>query len=203
MIDPETSPENIPLFPADYRGSGLLLPLTSLPSPYGIGDVGPAAFDWIDRLQAAGQTWWQALQLGHSGYGSAPYQCSSSFAANWLSISPDFLIQDELVRTTDCEGCSFSSTFIDYDVVVPFKHYLLDVAWANYSAGARQDLRDDFELFRHEHAYWLDDYALFRALKAKFGGVHYLEWPAELLLRSPPPMNQAPPELPPLTATLT
>src|SRR5260370_34952481 len=107
MIDPETSPENIPLFPADYRGSGLLLPVTSLPSSYGIGDVGPAAFDWIDRLQASGQNWWQALQLGPPGYGSAPYQCSSSFAANWLSSSPHFLIQDELLRPACCRGWSF------------------------------------------------------------------------------------------------
>ena len=104
MLDPETTPENIPLFPADYRGSGLLLPVTSLPSPYGIGDVGPAAFDWIDRLQASGQNWWQALLLGPPEYGSPPYQSSSSFAANWLSISPDFLIQDELLRTRRLRG---------------------------------------------------------------------------------------------------
>jgi 4-alpha-glucanotransferase len=195
MIDPEITPENIPLFPADYRGSGLLLPVTSLPSPYGIGDVGPAAFEWIDRLEASGQNWWQALQLGPPEYGSPPYQCSSSFAANWLSISPDFLIQDELLKTSDCEGCSFSSAFIDYDVVVPFKHYLLDVAWANYSGGARQDLKDDFESFRHEHAYWLDDHSLFRALKAKFGGVHYLEWPPEFVLRTPAALEQARREL--------
>ncbi len=79
--------------------------------------------------------------------------------------------------------------------MVPFKHYLLDVAWANYSGGARQDLKDDFESFRHEHAYWLDDHALFRALKAKFGGVHYLEWPAEFVLRTPAAMAQARREL--------
>jgi 4-alpha-glucanotransferase len=76
------------MFPADYRGSGLLLHVASLPSPYGIGDVGPAALSWIDRLHATGQSWWQALPLGPGGYGDSLYLGSSSFAANGLLISP-------------------------------------------------------------------------------------------------------------------
>ena len=85
----------IPPFPR-YRASGLLLHVTSLPSPYGIGDVGPAAVAWIDRLQEAGQSWWQALPLGPTGYGNSPYQSLSSFAGNELVISPDWLIEDGL-----------------------------------------------------------------------------------------------------------
>ena len=106
---------------------------------------------------------------------------SSSFAGNALLISPGLLVQDGLLRAHDCEGYTFPAAYIDYDVVIPFKHRLLDMAFANYKAGARPDLKTDFEHFRKEHTYWLEDYALFRALKAKLGGVHYLEWPAELV----------------------
>src|SRR5271169_6964957 len=93
-----------PPFPPDYRASGVLLHVSSLPSAYGIGDVGPAAFAAVDRLQAAGQSWWQALPLGPTGYGNSPYQSLSSFAGNGLLISPDSLIEDGLLRQSDCEG---------------------------------------------------------------------------------------------------
>ena len=86
------------VFPPEYRGAGLLLHVTSLPSRYGIGDVGPAAFKWIDRLCDAGQSWWQALPLGPTGYANSPYQALSSFAGNWLLISPDALIEDGLFK---------------------------------------------------------------------------------------------------------
>src|SRR3974390_1508020 len=109
-------------FPPDYRASGVLLHITSLPSPYGIGDVGPAASAWVDRLHDACQTWWQALPLGPTGYGNSPYQSLSSFAGNVLLISPDLLIEDGLLRPIDCEGHSFPATAIDYDAVIPFKH---------------------------------------------------------------------------------
>src|SRR5262245_42877976 len=89
---------SLPPFPADYRASGLLLHVTSLPSRYGIGDVGPAAVAWIDQLHEAGQAWWQALPVGPTGYGDSPYQSLSSFAGNALLISPDWLIEDELVK---------------------------------------------------------------------------------------------------------
>src|SRR5438128_9437537 len=89
-------------FPPEYRASGVLLHVTSLPSPYGIGDVGPAALTWIDQLYEAGQSWWQALPLGPTGYGNSPYQSLSSFAGNGLLISPDWLIEDGLLGATDC-----------------------------------------------------------------------------------------------------
>ena len=139
------------LFPQDYRASGLLLHITSLPSPYGIGDLGPEAFTWIDRLHAAGQSWWQLLPLGPTGYADSPYQCLSSFAGNGLLISPHFLIEDGLLRADDCRG-SFSATSVDYDVVTPFKHRLLDLAWASFQGGARRDLRPPYEDFCHSRA---------------------------------------------------
>jgi len=172
-----------PIFPEGYRASGLLLPITSLPSPYGIGDLGPGARLWVDRLAGAGQTWWQALPLGPTGSHNSPYQCLSSFAGNELLISPDLLIRDGLLQPGECAG-AFSSTAVDYDVVIPFKRRLLELAWSRFQAGARKDLRPAYEAFCHERASWLEDYALFRALKARFGGAAYLEWPAELVQRS-------------------
>ena len=85
---------SMPPFPEGYRASGVLLHVTSLPSPYGIGDVGPAAVAWVNRLHDAGQRWWQALPLGPTGYGDSPYQSLSSFAGNALLISPDWLVED-------------------------------------------------------------------------------------------------------------
>jgi 4-alpha-glucanotransferase len=182
---------SVPPFATNYRASGVLLHVTSLPSPYGIGDVGPAAVAWLDRLHDAGQCWWQALPLGPTGYGDSPYQSLSSFAGNPLLISPDWLIEDELVRPADCAGGSFSSTTVDYDAVMRFKYVLLETAWKNFRAGARTDLRRDFEHFAEEHAHWLDDYALFRALKARYDGVRYLDWPDELIRRVPAALEQA------------
>ena len=94
---------SIPPFVANYRASGVLLHVTSLPSPYGIGDVGPAAIAWVDRLHEAGQRWWQALPLGPTGYGNSPYQSLSSFAGNGLIASPDLLMEDGLLSAEDCE----------------------------------------------------------------------------------------------------
>ena len=178
------------LFPPGYRASGLLLPLTSLPSPYGIGDLGAGAFAWIDCLRDAGQTWWQALPLGPTGYGNSPYQSLSSFVGSGLLISPDLLVEDGLLRADDCRG-AFSPTMIDYDVVIPFKHRLLETIWTRFRAGARRDLMPAYEQFCHSRANWLEDYALFRALKARFQGACYLDWPADLVQRVPTALERA------------
>src|ERR1700740_3394683 len=109
--------ELVSLFSPNYRSSGLLLHVTSLPSKHGIGDLGPAAFSWIDRLHDAGQGWWQALPLGPTGYGNSPYQSLSSFAGNALLISPDGLIADGLLRPADCAG-QFTAARVDYESVI-------------------------------------------------------------------------------------
>src|ERR1700684_56913 len=121
------------------RASGLLLHVTSLPSRYGVGDFGPAALAWIDRLQAADQSWWQSLPLGPTGYGNSPYQSLSSFAGNGLVISPDWLMEDGLRRAGDCQHGAFPQHEVDYDAVVPFKHQMMETAWANFTAGIRSD----------------------------------------------------------------
>ena len=108
----------------------MLLHVTSLPSPYGIGDVGPAAFAWVDRLHEAGQSWWQALPLGPTGYGDSPYQSLSSFAGNELLVSPDGLIDDGLLRAADCARPRSPPTAVEYEPVIPFKLRLLERAWS-------------------------------------------------------------------------
>ena len=156
------STTSLPPFPPDYRASGVLLHVTSLPSLYGIGDLGPAASAWIDRLHEADQTWWQSLPLGPTGYGNSPYQSLSSFAGNALLISPDLLIEDGLLRQEDCLGPSFSTNYVDYEIVIPYKHRLLEIARANFRAGARADLQLAYDQFCRDQAHWLDDYSLFR-----------------------------------------
>ena len=182
---------SLPPFPPQYRGSGLLLHVTSLPSRYGIGDLGPESLSWIDKLAAEGQSWWQSLPLGPTGYGNSPYQPLSSLAGNALLVSPDWLIEDGLLRSSDCQPQSFPEAEVDYDVVIPFKHKLLETAWANFRGDTRAGLRGDYEQFCHEQAHWLNDYALFRALRAKFKGAYYLEWPKELVYREPAALDRA------------
>jgi 4-alpha-glucanotransferase len=184
----------LPPFPQDYRASGVLLHVTSLPSPYGIGDMGPAAFAWIDRLHEAGQKWWQALPLGPTGYGDSPYQALSSFASNGLLISPELLLQDGLLPEHADEH-SFSSGFVDYGAVIQFKHQLVDHVWRRFSARVRKDLAPAYERFCHLQAHWLEDYALFRALKQKYQGIPYCDWPPELVRRTPAAITQARREL--------
>ena len=116
----------LPPFPPDYRASGILLHVSSLSSPYGIGDVGRAALTWLDRLREAEQSWWQALPLGPTGYGNSPYQALSSFAGSELLISPERLIEDGLLRSSDCEAASFTASVVDYNAVIPFKRNSLE-----------------------------------------------------------------------------
>ncbi len=184
----------LPPFPPEYRSSGILLHVTSLPSPYGIGDLGPSAFSWVNRLHDADQSWWQALPLGPTGYGNSPYQSLSSFAGNFLLISPDGLITDGLLQPGDCESY-FVSDVVDYDSVIPFKQRLIEIAWEHFNAEKRKDLRPAFDEFCVTQAHWLDDYALFRALKLKFSGAYYLEWPTELVERSTRALAEARREL--------
>jgi 4-alpha-glucanotransferase len=187
-------PADVPPFAPGYRASGVLLHVTSLPSPYGIGDLGSAAFSWIDLLHSAGQRWWQVLPLGPTGYGNSPYQSRSSFAANPTLISPDSLVAEGLLKTADCQS-EFALDVVDYDAVIPFKDGLLKKAWANFKAGAGKDLRAAYEEFCSQQQHWLDDYALFEALKTRFRGEYYLDWPEEFVQRRSDALNVARREL--------
>jgi len=183
-------------FPPEYRASGLLLHVTSLPSPYGVGDLGSSAFSWIDRLHDAGLAWWQVLPLGPTGYGNSPYQSLSSFALSPLLISPASLIAEGLLRASDTQS-NFSNDVVEFDSVIAFKEGLLETAWANFKSAQSKfkNLKFDYEQFCATQEHWLDDYAIFRALKAMYQGAYYLDWPAELVQRKLDPLADAQHEL--------
>src|SRR5439155_11607976 len=128
-------------------------------------------------------------------YGNSPYQALSSFAGNGLLISPDWLIEDGLLGPGDCAAPAFSPSAIDYKAIIPFKYRLLEKAWSDFTKAGDAELQIAFEQFCHEQAHWLDDYALFRALKIRYNGAYYLEWPTELVQRVPKALAQARREL--------
>jgi 4-alpha-glucanotransferase len=171
-----TSPQKL----RPQRAAGVLMHPSSFPGPFGIGDVGPVAMSWIDALVQGGQTWWQVLPLGPTGYGDSPYQCFSAFAGNPYLTSPELMIRVGLLAKADLAGASFPADRTDYGAVIPFKNGLLDRAWENYSGGAGKSLRSAFEQFAAEQQAWLDDYCLFMAIKDSQGGKGWLEWPAAL-----------------------
>ncbi len=155
-----------PFAPED-RASGVFLHVTSLPSRFGIGDLGPSAFAWVDQLAGAGQSWWQVLPLGPTGHDHSPYQALSSFAANTLIVSPDRLLAEELLEEEDFGEFSFASNLVDFAKVVPFKERLLTRAWKKFCGGARSDLRPEFEQFLEEKRTWQEEVPLFMALRAE------------------------------------
>lgn len=166
------------------RASGLILHPTSLPGPYGIGDLGEAAFKFVDFLAAAGQTYWQILPLGPTGYGDSPYQCFSAFAGNTLLISPEKLIEDDLITDADlADTPAFDDNKVDYGGVYNWKTHLLAKAYEGFHHVTSVDLRGRFERFMQENGFWLDDYALYRAIKADNRQVAWYEWPEKLRLR--------------------
>jgi 4-alpha-glucanotransferase len=165
------------------RSAGLLLHPTSLPGPYGIGDLGPAARNWVDTLVRARQTWWQVLPLGPTGYGDSPYQSTSTFAGNPLLISPDRLVEEGLLQRSEVNPPNFPTDRVDYHGVTEFKRGLLKRAWDQFRRGAAQGLRGPFDEFCARHASWLDDFSLFLALKEENGGKAWTDWPQELVRR--------------------
>lgn len=177
------------------RSAGVLLHPTSLPGRYGIGDLGQAAYQWLDALVRAKQTWWQILPLGPTGFGDSPYQSFSAFAGNPYLVSPDLLVQDGLIGAADLAAFDFSPGPIDYGPVIEFKTRVLRRAWENYQSGSGTGLRAPFEEFCARDATWLDDFALFMALKDVHGGMDWLQWPKPLRLRQPTALAEARREL--------
>lgn len=167
--------------PASKRSAGILLHPTSLPGPYGIGDLGPAAHEWIDTLARAHQSWWQILPLGPTGAGDSPYQSFSAFAGNINLLSPEHLVRDGLLSTLDVAAELFADDRVDYSRVMPFKNNLLLRSYENFRAGKAPWMSEPFQTFCSEHRDWLDDYALFMALKEARPGVSWNAWPRELM----------------------
>ena len=166
------------------RSSGILLHPTSLPSRFGIGDLGPQAYAFIDFLHASGQQLWQVLPLGPTGYGDSPYACYSAFAGNPLLISPETLVQYSLLTEQDLSGFhNDQSNLVKFDEVHTIKDQLLRKAYDQYQLSTDTRLRSAFETFTEENVSWLDDYALFQALKTAHGGVAWNQWPHPLVRR--------------------
>jgi 4-alpha-glucanotransferase len=177
--------------PPSRRGSGVLLHPTSLPGPYGIGDLGPAAFQWIDHLSTAKQKWWQVLPLGPTGYGDSPYQCFSAMAGNPYLISPTNLLEIGLLDRVDIPPVSFPDDHVDYGPVIQFKLSLLERAWQNFNGGLAPELRGPYDDFVHAERSWLEDFALFMALKDAHAGASWLTWEKPLRRREPSALRAA------------
>ena len=174
------------------RSSGILLHPTSLPGPYGIGDLGPAAHQWLDDLVAAGCKLWQVLPLCPTGYADSPYQCFSTFAGNVYLISPDLLAEEGLVTADElAAGPNFSEEEVEYGSVISWKLALLDTALERFETGSFKQLRADFETFRMSNREWLDDFALFMAIKDLYSLKPWTEWPAPLRDRDPLQLQKA------------
>ncbi|QEL18071.1 4-alpha-glucanotransferase [Limnoglobus roseus] len=173
------------------RSSGLLLHPTSLPSPFGVGDIGPTAYRWVDTLAAMKQSWWQILPLGPTGFGDSPYQSFSAFAGNVNLLSPELLERDGLLPASAWSGRWFPDEHFDSVNVVPFKAGLLQQAWQHFHAGHAPKLRTLFEEYCHREQQWLDDYALFMAVRTELKAVPLVKWPADLIRREPKVLQAA------------
>lgn len=176
-------PDRHPLFP---RSSGVLLHPTSLPGPDGSGDLGTAAFRFVDWLASSGQSLWQILPLGPTSYGDSPYQTLSALAGNPLLISLDYLVADNLLGAVDvAERPEFPAERVDFGPVINWRFSRLDVAWQRFQLPALAERRAEFEQWCIEQSAWLDDFALFMALKDENQGNPWPLWPDELVAREP------------------
>jgi 4-alpha-glucanotransferase len=178
------------------RASGILLHPTSLPGRFAIGDLGPAAFAFADFLAASGQTLWQVLPLGPTGYGDSPYACYSAFAGNTLLISPEKLLEQGLITGADLADMPTTPpSRLDFGAAHKTKGALLAKAFANYQRITDTEFRSEFETFAEQSASWLDDYTMFRALKDAHDGKPWHEWEPALAKRTPAALERIRAEL--------
>ena len=163
------------------RAAGILLPITSLPSKYGIGCFSKSAYDYVDWLQKAGQTFWQILPICPTSFGDSPYQSFSTYAGNPYFISLEDLIEEGVLTKEECDSVDFGDNPVDinYEALYENRYILLTMAYE------RSDIsrNPDYQKFLAENKWWLDDYALFMALKNFFGGKCWNEWPEDIRLR--------------------
>ena len=163
------------------RGAGILLSITSLPSKYGIGCFSKSAYDFVDWLKAAGQTYWQILPLGPTSYGDSPYQSFSTYAGNPYFISLEALIEEGVLTEEECGAADLGEMegTIDYKKLYENRYPLLRRAYE------RSDISNNpaYNRFVQENGWWLSDYALFMAVKERFGGAPWTEWAQDIRLR--------------------
>jgi len=174
------------------RASGILLHPTSLPGRFGIGDLGPAAHRFADFLVASGQSLWQVLPLGPTGYGDSPYACYSAFAGNTLLVSPEKLLDEGLLDQEELDEIqALPPDSVDFGRAHKIKEDLLVKAFRSYQSTTDTEFRSEFETFSEQNSSWLNDYALFRALKTEHGGKAWHEWARSLVRREPAALARA------------
>ena len=173
------------------RSGGILLHPTSLPGPYGIGDLGPQAYRFVNWLVSTGCKLWQILPLGPTGYGDSPYQCFSAFAGNPYLISFDLLLEDDLLTRDDLKDVpDFPASRVDFGWLIPWKLNLLQKAFDRFDSSS-EDLREEFDHFYAENTAWLDDYALFMSIKEANGGGAWNGWDKPIRTRKKSAMDKA------------
>ena len=183
------------------RRCGVLLPVASLPSPYGIGCFSKEAYEFVDFLKEAGQTYWQILPLGQTGYGDSPYQSFSTFAGNPYFIDPESLIQTGYIDREGAERFDFGKEprTVDYEKIYRSRYAFLRRAYANspfclrpcgkWAEDEYDGVRKEFEDFRAENSDWLPDFALFSAVKEHYDGLMFMVWPEDIRLRKKDAMD--------------
>lgn len=171
------------------RTSGVLMPISSIPSPYGIGTMGKQARKFVDFLVKGGQKYWQILPICPTSYGDSPYQSFSSFAGNPYFIDLEYLCKDKLLTKKECESFQWGSNpkYVDYGIMYESRYALLRKVYARFTKKEPQD----FEKFCENEKQWLDDYALFMALKDANGGQAWSDWDKSLRLREKKAMEEA------------
>ncbi len=168
------------------RASGLLLHPTSLPGSFGIGDLGPSAFEFVEFLASAGQRLWQVLPLGPTGYGDSPYQCFSAFAGNPLLISLNLLIEEGLLTKAEARSQTFpQSGDVDFPTVIAHRRALWPRVLDCFDAAGGGAMQDRFDHFCRTEAGWLDDFSLFMAVKDAHGQTAWTMWEPDIAQREP------------------
>ena len=169
------------------RKSGILLPVSSLPSRYGIGTFSKEAYVFVDFLREAGQKLWQILPLGATGYGDSPYQSFSTFAGNPYYIDLEKLIEQGWLTKEECDACDFggSEEYVDYEKMYFARFPLLHKAFERATADGSLERDSAYLAFVEKNGDWLEDYALFMTVKSSFGGVAFCEWDEDIRRRKP------------------
>ncbi|OOB79201.1 MAG: 4-alpha-glucanotransferase [Epulopiscium sp. Nuni2H_MBin001] len=167
------------------RSGGVLMHISSLPSPYGIGTFGKAAYEFADFLKKSGQTYWQILPLGQTSYGDSPYQSFSSVAGNPYFIDLDELAKEGLLRKADYENENFGTDaeYVDYSTIFKIRYKILDLAYQNAKSSA--ELTQQMAEFYKAQQHWLDEYALYMAIKEKMNLLSWQEWDEDIKMRKP------------------
>ena len=171
------------------RASGILLPVSSLPSRFGIGCFSAEAYEFVDQLVRAGQRYWQILPLGPTGYGDSPYQSFSTFAGNPYFIDLEAFVKAGYLEESECEACDWGSneSYVDYEKIYKSRFVLLRKAFEKSNCEADAE----YQKFVKTNAAWLEDYSLYMAIKDSLSGISWIEWPAELKNRDQAALDEA------------